>query len=59
METAATIRPDEGISKLTKQRIPNGPDQSSLDWLLGPDPGNPGVRYFALRDLLGEAEDAP
>jgi hypothetical protein len=22
-----------------------------LPWLLGPDPANPGVRYFALRDL--------
>jgi hypothetical protein len=30
-----------------------------LPWLLAPDPANPSVRYFALRDLLGLAEDAP
>ena len=30
-----------------------------LPWLLAPDPANPGVRYFALRDLLGRAEDDP
>ena len=27
-----------------------------LPWLLEPDPANPGVRYFTLRDLLGELE---
>jgi len=30
-----------------------------LDWLLEPDPTNPGVRYFALRDLLGRPTDDP
>ena len=30
-----------------------------LDWLLEPDPANPDVRYFALRDLLGRPADAP
>jgi hypothetical protein len=30
-----------------------------LPWLLEPDPDNPGVRYFALRDLLGRPEDDP
>lgn len=30
-----------------------------LSWLLEPDPDNPGVRYFALRDLLGQPEDDP
>jgi len=30
-----------------------------LPWLLEPDPANPGVRYFALRDLLDRPEDAP
>ncbi|MFQ5613280.1 MAG: nitrogen fixation protein NifH [Anaerolineae bacterium] len=30
-----------------------------LPWLLEPDPDNPGVRYFALRDLLHRAEDEP
>lgn len=30
---------------------------NSLDWLLTPDPTNPGVRYFALRDLLDRAVD--
>ncbi len=30
-----------------------------LQWLLEPDPVNPGVRYFALRDLLGCPEDDP
>lgn len=29
----------------------------SLAWLLEPDEANPGVRYFALRDLLGQSED--
>ena len=30
-----------------------------LPWLLEPDPANPGVRYFALRDLLDRAADEP
>ncbi len=30
-----------------------------IPWLLQPDPDNPGVRYFALRDLLDVPEDAP
>jgi hypothetical protein len=30
-----------------------------LDWLLEPDAVNPGVRYFALRDLLGRPADDP
>ncbi len=30
-----------------------------LPWLLEPDEANPGVRYFALRDLLDRAEDNP
>ena len=30
-----------------------------LPWLLEPDPANPGVRYFALRDLLGQPEADP
>ncbi len=30
-----------------------------LSWLLESDPVNPGVRYFALRDLLGCPEDDP
>jgi hypothetical protein len=30
-----------------------------LPWLLEPDAANPGVRYFALRDLLGRAADDP
>ncbi len=30
-----------------------------LDWLLEPDPVNPGVRYFALRDLLDRPEHDP
>ena len=29
----------------------------TVAWLLEPDPANPGVRYFALRDLLGQAAD--
>lgn len=32
---------------------------SSLPWLLEPDPEAPGVRYFALRDLLGRDEEDP
>ncbi len=30
-----------------------------LPWLLEPDPANPAIRYFALRDLLGRAADDP
>ena len=30
-----------------------------LAWLLEPDPVNPGVRYFALRDLIGCTPDDP
>lgn len=30
-----------------------------LPWLLEPDPANPAVRYFALRDLLDYPEDEP
>jgi hypothetical protein len=30
-----------------------------LPWLLAPDEANPGVRYFALRDLLDRPEDDP
>lgn len=30
-----------------------------LPWLLEEDPDNPGIRYFALRDLLDRPEDAP
>ncbi len=31
----------------------------ATEWLLEQDEENPGVRYFALRDLLGRAVDAP
>ena len=30
-----------------------------IQWLLEADPANPGVRYFALRDLLDRGDDAP
>jgi hypothetical protein len=30
-----------------------------LSWLLEPDPANPGVRYFALRDLLDRPQEDP
>lgn len=30
-----------------------------LPWLLEPDPENPAIRYFVLRDLLGRPEDDP
>lgn len=30
-----------------------------VPWLLEPDPNNPGVRYFALRDVLGRPEGDP
>ena len=30
-----------------------------LDWLLDEDAGNPGVRYFALFELLGRPVDDP
>jgi hypothetical protein len=38
------------------QAVLNG---DSLSWLLEVDPGNPGPRYFALRDLLDRPEDDP
>lgn len=31
----------------------------SLEWLLEPDAANPGVRYFALTDLLGRSRSDP
>ena len=31
----------------------------SVPWLLEPDPDNPSVRYFALRELLDLPQDAP
>ncbi len=31
----------------------------ALEWLLEQDEENPGVRYFALRDLQGQPVDAP
>ena len=35
------------------------PDETTqiMDWLLEPDTVNPGIRYFALRDLVGLPED--
>jgi hypothetical protein len=32
---------------------------ASSSWLLAPDPANPGVRYFALRQLLGKPANDP
>lgn len=37
----------------------NGEHTPPLGWLLEPDPTNPGVRYFALRDLLGRPPNDP
>ena len=34
-------------------------NEDSLRWLLEQDPENPGVRYFALRDLVGLPGDDP
>jgi hypothetical protein len=34
-------------------------DARALTWLLEPDPVNPGVRYFALADLLDRPADDP
>ena len=31
----------------------------TVAWLLEPDPTNPGVRYMALRDVLGQPSDTP
>ncbi|NTV63457.1 MAG: nitrogen fixation protein NifH, partial [Oscillochloris sp.] len=31
----------------------------ALAWLLEPDPANPAIRWFALRDLLGRPADDP
>ncbi len=36
----------------------NALNDNSLAWLLEPDPVNPGVRLFALRDLLDQPADA-
>ena len=32
---------------------------NALSWLLEPDEANPGVRFFALRDLMGRGSDDP
>ena len=34
-------------------------NDNPIPWLLEPGPDNPGVRYFALRELLDRPEDAP
>jgi hypothetical protein len=34
-------------------------NSDSLSWLLEPDPANPSIRYFALRDLLERPEEDP
>ena len=34
-------------------------DDDPLPWLLDSDPDNPGVRYFALTDLLHRTSDQP
>lgn len=34
-------------------------NDNPIPWLLEPDPANPGVRYFALRELLERPEDDP
>ena len=34
-------------------------NDNPLPWLLEPDPHNPGVRYFALTDLLDKPLDDP
>lgn len=39
------------------QHQPKRLNGDPLPWLLEPDPDNPGVRYFALRDLLDRPED--
>ena len=41
---------------MTWQQRLNG---DSLAWLLEPDPANPAIRYFALRDPLDQPADAP
>jgi hypothetical protein len=39
--------------------MPGQLNANPLDWLLEPDAANPGVRYFALRDLLSRPADDP
>jgi len=39
--------------------LPRGLRADPLPWLLEPDAANPGVRYFALTDLLGRPADDP
>ncbi|MFN8475275.1 MAG: nitrogen fixation protein NifH [Anaerolineae bacterium] len=34
-------------------------NEDSVAWLLEPDPANPAIRYFALRDLLDRPPDDP
>jgi hypothetical protein len=41
---------------MTWRELLNG---DPIDWLLEPDEANPGVRYFALRDLLDRPVDDP
>jgi hypothetical protein len=50
------IDPDGTIAGQQEERMVNG---DPFPWLLEEDPGNPSIRYFTLRDLLGMPEDAP
>jgi hypothetical protein len=39
--------------------VSDSTESASLSWLLEPDEANPGVRYFALRDLLDTPNNSP
>ena len=41
----------------SRERVNEWTQPDSLSWLLEPDEPNPGVRYFALRDLLNRTGD--
>ena len=43
----------------SRERVNEWTQSNSLPWLLESDESNPGVRYFALRDLLDRTGDDP
>ena len=47
------------MASLSDSQDPLPADTPTLDWLLEPDPENPGPRYFALTELLEKPPNDP
>jgi hypothetical protein len=54
----APPRHEDAAQSRWRRAVRTAVPQSTLDWLLESDFANPGVRYFALRDLLDVPEDS-